>query len=222
MDKRNFRIPLVVGTPALAASLMLPVDAQAKKEEESACEKIKPEQRLSEERQQELQSAIDGAITGLGRASADVDAASDSKVNIQVLSEDALAKSWFVYQTCVMKEAGLLDDETAQSLVRELMGLEPTQVTVTMSDQGGESTGATARSTPDASTSSGDADAGGGSKKWIWIVLGALVVAGAAVGIAIAFSGEDGLGPGGVDDTGFFGSGSDFGGGTYGSDFGGY
>jgi hypothetical protein len=139
MNARTWKAPLAVGAPLLTFALLVasgPVDAKKKDEDTStsACDKIKPEQRLSEEKEQELQSAISGAMVGIGKAGAEVDSSKSSTVSIQVLSEDALAKSWFIYQTCVMKEAGLLDDQVAQDLVAQLMGIRPTEVNVTVTD----------------------------------------------------------------------------------------
>lgn len=206
MSNRTFKIPFVVGAPLLAASLVTPGTAEAGRND-SACDKIKPEQRLSEERQMELQSAIDGAITGLGRASADVDSASDSKVSIQVLSEDALAKSWFIYQTCVMKEAGVLDDATAQSLVSNLMGIQPTQITMTVDDTNNNNSSSSSSSN-NSDANSSENTASGGSKTWLWVALGAVVVAGAVGFAAWWFSGDDG-GVGG-DDTGWYDDSTDY------------
>jgi hypothetical protein len=39
------------------------------------------------------------------------------------LSSDALAKAWFIYQTCVLQESGVLDQATAQQIIKQHMGV---------------------------------------------------------------------------------------------------
>lgn len=106
------------GTAALAAPHPAPVES-------SSCDRLRPEQRLSEDAQKELDAAISVGIKGLASAGGSGASSSASSVQIQVLQQDALAKGWFIYQTCVMKEAGLIDEATATELVRSLMGLAP-------------------------------------------------------------------------------------------------
>lgn len=89
------------------------------------CEPLKPEQRLSEQQKRVVDAALRGGLVGMGKGAAAIEAELDKKVEIQVLGEDDLARGWFIYQTCVMKDAGLVDEETAQALVRHLMGLQP-------------------------------------------------------------------------------------------------
>jgi hypothetical protein len=108
----------MAGTAALAAPRPAPVES-------SSCDRLRPEQRLSEDAQKELDAAISVGIKGLASAGGSTGSASASSVQIQVLQQDALAKGWFIYQTCVMKEADLIDEATATELVRSLMGLEP-------------------------------------------------------------------------------------------------
>lgn len=91
----------------------------------SACEPLKPEQRLSEQQKKVVDAALRGGIMGAGKGAAEFEAQLDRTVELQVLGEDDLARSWFLYQTCVMKETGLVDEGTAQALVRHIMGLAP-------------------------------------------------------------------------------------------------
>lgn len=111
-------LSILAGTAALAAPRPAPVEA-------SSCDRLRPEQRLSEDAQKELDAAISVGIKGLASAGGSGASSSASSGQIQVLQQDALAKGWFIYQTCVMKEAGLIDEATATELVRSLMGLAP-------------------------------------------------------------------------------------------------
>ena len=110
-------------TPALLLSLLVSAPAQAARK--GACEPLKPEQRLSEEQQRAVDAAIQGGVVGMGRGQGSVSTSAESRVELRVLSEDDLARSWFLYQTCVMRDSGLINDSTAQELVRDLMGLKP-------------------------------------------------------------------------------------------------
>jgi hypothetical protein len=91
----------------------------------SSCEPLKPEQRLSEQQKKVVDAALRGGIMGAGKGAAEFEAQLDKTVEMQVLGEDDLARGWFLYQTCVMKETGLVDEATAQALVRHIMGLAP-------------------------------------------------------------------------------------------------
>ena len=98
--------------------------AQAK-EAESLCEKLKPVQTLSVEEQKNVDAAFNLAVIGWGKGGAEASTEVGSKTEMQVLASDDLARAWFVYQVCIQKEAGIIDEQTAQELVRKLMGLSP-------------------------------------------------------------------------------------------------
>jgi len=96
----------------LSLATLLPADAGPRR----ACAPLKPEQRLSQDQRLAVDAALRGGL-GAGELS------SGRRVERRLLSEDALARSWFVYQACVMRGNGLLDEQTAQALVRGLMGV---------------------------------------------------------------------------------------------------
>jgi hypothetical protein len=96
----------------LSLATLLPADAGPRR----ACAPLKPEQRLSQDQRLAVDAALRGSL-GAGELS------SERRVERRLLSEDALARSWFVYQACVMRGNGLIDEHTAQALVRGLMGV---------------------------------------------------------------------------------------------------
>ena len=96
------------------------------KESESPCDKLKPVQILNVEEQKKVDAAFNLAILGWGKGGGDAVTEAGSKTEIQVLASDDLARAWFIYQVCVQREAGIIDDQTATELVRKLMGLSPT------------------------------------------------------------------------------------------------
>lgn len=89
------------------------------------CRPLKPEQRLSEQQAREVEAALRGGLAGTGRGTLGGGARTDHSVELQVLQEDDLARGWFLFQACVMKETGLIDEATAQGLVRHIMGMAP-------------------------------------------------------------------------------------------------
>lgn len=97
----------------LMLATLMPADAGPRR----ACAPLKPEQRIT----QDQRLAVDAALRG-GLGGAEMSA--ERRVERRLLSDDALARSWFVYQACVMRGNGLLDEQTAQALVRGLMGVE--------------------------------------------------------------------------------------------------
>lgn len=110
---------------ALAVSALYMPQALAR-ETESPCDKLKPVQTLSVEEQKKVDAAFNLAVVGWGKGAGDATTEAGSKTEMQVLASDDLARAWFVYQFCVQKEAGIIDEQTAQELVRKLMGLSPT------------------------------------------------------------------------------------------------
>lgn len=108
---------------ALALAVALSSPAHAKKKD--ACSALKPEQRLSAQQRRAVDAAIRGGVVGVGKGALGVKTTHEHTVEMRLLSDDDLARSWYLHQTCVMKEAGLIDEGTAQALVRQLMGLGP-------------------------------------------------------------------------------------------------
>lgn len=86
----------------------------------SICDGLKPAQTVSEENQRSLDIAFRSVMQG-----GDAGGSSAATVKTVVLEDSALAQAYFTYQACLLKEAGMIDQATAQEIVRKLMGLEP-------------------------------------------------------------------------------------------------
>ena len=96
---------------------------------QTACDKLKPDIVISEERRAEIKSAVRARVAMMGSGSAELETDKGSAVHRAVLEADDLARAYGVYQTCVMREADLIDAGTAQEIARSLMGLAaPAQV----------------------------------------------------------------------------------------------
>jgi len=89
----------------------------------SKCEPIKPEQQLTVERQQELDAAIQAGLRGVGSTSSSVSSEQKTSYSVQMLSEDALARSWYTYQLCVLKDVGAISESMHEELMRSVWGL---------------------------------------------------------------------------------------------------
>lgn len=89
----------------------------------SQCADLKPEQRLSAQQQSVVDAAVSAGVAGLGSGAAQALTASSSEATFQLLNEDTLARSWFVYQTCVLRDTGMIDQPTAERLVSHIMGI---------------------------------------------------------------------------------------------------
>jgi hypothetical protein len=94
--------------------------AQAKKD---PCATIKPEQQLATEKQHELDTMVKVGVMGMGKGEAQVSSEGSTTYDTKLLAEDDLAKSWYVYQMCVMKRDGVLSSSLHDALMRELFGL---------------------------------------------------------------------------------------------------
>ena|GEM_PF-4827554 len=113
--------------PALVATTLaaLPSIALAKKPADG-CERIKPAQQLSTETHKAVETMIQAGVTGLGRGQAEVSTETDTTYDTALLEGDALAKSWYTYQLCVLKETGAITPTMHEELMRKAWGLEPT------------------------------------------------------------------------------------------------
>ncbi len=96
--------------------------AQPASARRSACDRLKPEQRLTEEKMNIIDGALHGGKYTMG-ASVELSSQAGSSVNMQLLSSDNLARSWFIYQACVLKEAGMVSEEMMDDMMRSLFGL---------------------------------------------------------------------------------------------------
>lgn len=87
------------------------------------CAAIKPAQQLETEKQQAVDGALKVGIAGLGRGEGQVSTELDAKYDTQLLSQDDLARSWTVYQLCVMRRDGVITASLQDELMRELFGV---------------------------------------------------------------------------------------------------
>ena len=128
-------VPLCVGCLMIG---LAPVEVEAKRpKDESQCEKMRPEQRLSDDQERALQTVLQGGMAGVASASAEVDSSNVGSTTFQVLSQDDLARAWYIYQVCVMKEAELLSDDLAEQMLAKVFGLDvvrETTETITVVD----------------------------------------------------------------------------------------
>lgn len=94
------------------------------------CERIKPAQQLSTETSKAVDTMIEAGMTGLGRAKVDLEAASSATYDTSLLDGDDLAKAWYTYQLCVLKETGAISPTMHEELMRKAWGLEATPTAV--------------------------------------------------------------------------------------------
>ncbi len=87
----------------------------------SDCDALKPEQRLSEEKERALSLSLVMGTSKAGQGAG----SSESSTDFAVLKEDALARAWFTYQVCVLRESGMMSREMADAAMAKLFGLEP-------------------------------------------------------------------------------------------------
>lgn len=108
--------------PLLA--LVGPAEARKPKAPEG-CERIKPAQQLTAESQTAVDAYVQAGVRGIGNGTVDVETDSQTRYAVQLLSEDVLARSWYTYQLCVLKEVGAVSPDMHEALMRKLWGLEP-------------------------------------------------------------------------------------------------
>jgi hypothetical protein len=125
-------------TPALIAALALSAHARDK----DACGRIKPEQQLSTESSQALDAMIKVRVVGMGGGEGAVKSESSASYDTSLLEGDDLARAWYTYQLCVLKETGAITPTMHEELMRKAWGLEPTQVATAATTAGGEVGGA--------------------------------------------------------------------------------
>jgi hypothetical protein len=107
--------------PALAFVLMSSANAGRN---DDPCASIKPEQQLATEQKQVVDGALKIGIPGLGRGEAELSTDTETTYDTALLGQDDLARSWYVYQLCVMKRDGQLTASLYDDLMRQLFGLE--------------------------------------------------------------------------------------------------
>ncbi len=110
---------------------LAPRPALARKEAApDACERIKPAQQLSTETQAQVDAMIKVGVTGLGRGEAAVSTDSAARYDTALLGGDDLARSWYTYQLCVLKDVGAISPQMHEELMRVAWGLAPAAPTV--------------------------------------------------------------------------------------------
>jgi len=86
----------------------------------SPCDALQPTQTVSEDKKASLDVMFRSVAHGGSAAGSTA-----SSVESIVLEDEALAQAYFTYQACLLRDAGMIDQATAQELVRKLMGLDP-------------------------------------------------------------------------------------------------
>jgi hypothetical protein len=89
---------------------------------ERACAPIMPAQRLTTERQVQLDGALSARVPGMGQASVEGSKVELEQAEVSLLAGDELARAWTVYQLCVLKEEGTITAPTHDALLRQVLG----------------------------------------------------------------------------------------------------
>ncbi len=92
---------------------------------EDTCRALEPERRLSAREKRAVDAAIEGAIADAGRVARGGPPVPAHDLAMASVWADALARSWYLHQACVLREAGLIDASTGESLARQLVGAGP-------------------------------------------------------------------------------------------------
>lgn len=89
------------------------------------CERIKPAQQLSTESSEALDAMIRVGVTGLGRGEGSVESTASVSYDTQLLESDDLARAWYTYQLCVLRETQAITPDMHEALMRKAWGLAP-------------------------------------------------------------------------------------------------
>lgn len=129
---------------ALALILALSFGAMAAppKAAASVCQAIRPTQQLPAETDQAVKAAVQAGVKGVVDASISGEGSNTASYAVRLLSDDALARSWYTYQLCVLKDSGVITPAMHEELMRSVWGLTSPSAT----------TGAPAAGSPTAST----------------------------------------------------------------------
>ncbi len=87
-----------------------------------ACAAIMPAQRLTTEREVQIEGALSARVPGLGQASVEGSKVELEQATVSLLAGDELARAWTVYQLCVLKEEGTITGPTHDALLRQVLG----------------------------------------------------------------------------------------------------
>lgn len=91
----------------------------------SPCAALKPKQEADEGAMKVVNTVVQAAQASLQASTGMAAAPRESPEQLSLLRGDDLARAWFVYQICTLKEAGLLSPEKAESLVETVLVGDP-------------------------------------------------------------------------------------------------
>ena len=91
-----------------------------------ACEGIRPEQSLPVEVERELDTFVRARVIGTGSGEVQVERRVTEENAVRLLEADDLARAWYTFQVCVMREEGAISEVVAAELLRAAFGV-PTQ-----------------------------------------------------------------------------------------------
>lgn len=109
----------MVGSPVLSA-LLLSFTSPALARGPAAC--VAPTQRLPGDRMTVVTAAVESRVAALGGSAGASTATSTDTV---LLSQDALARSWYIYQLCLQADSGLLSAGEYGAQLRFVLGMAP-------------------------------------------------------------------------------------------------
>ena len=100
-------------------SLSLNSDGKRRK---SNCDAIKPVQQLTAERDTDVSAAIAATMRGLGSGGGEAARTTQSTYEVRLLANDALARSWYTYQLCVLRTDGTISSAMYEEFMRVAWG----------------------------------------------------------------------------------------------------
>lgn len=95
-------------------------NAVAKKR--SACAEIKPAQQLSDSKKTQVDGTLSLSLPGpVSVGGGGLSRSKSESFSVKFLGDDDLARGWYVYQLCVLREKGLVNEATHQELMRMVL-----------------------------------------------------------------------------------------------------
>jgi hypothetical protein len=88
-----------------------------------ACEGIRPEQSLPVEVERELDTLVRARVVGAGSGEVQVERRVTEENAVRLLEGDDLARAWYTFQVCVMREEGAISEVVAAELLRAAFGV---------------------------------------------------------------------------------------------------
>ncbi len=107
-----------------------------------ACERIKPAQALPTETSEALDAMLKVRVVGMGGGEGAVSTAASASYDTSLLAGDDLARAWYTYQLCVLKDTGAITASMHEELMRKAWGLETTPTAAPVATAEGEVGGA--------------------------------------------------------------------------------